>query len=662
MQAGAHSPDLHRLDTLWRHFLATNQLLPELDPLVAQSWRRCAPRLNPHSPLHWAYVSAEVWPLTLNQHITMLAIARPIMEDVHQYIDGSGAVLILADNTDCVLECLGDSELLSSARDFGLRPGAFLDESRIGTNGWAVALIERSPAQIIGAEHFSVQWHAYASAAAPIFDVDGNPVGTIGLLERCTQRSPHSLGIAVAAAKAIENQLQANLFVREANAHATELNAAMDAISEGVLAWTAQGLIMHLNHMAGELLGLAPATVVGRRLGEYVTLPESLARAVGQGEEVNDSEANLRLLDGATCACLVSLRVVRGADGQPEMFIATLRRLDQVRQLVTRLVGAQARLTLDDIVGHGVPARRVRKQALAAAEAKACVLLVGESGTGKNVLARAIHNSGRRSAGPFLAVNCRAIPRELALGEFMGFEAGAFNSGQTIGQPSKFELAHGGTLFLEEVEALPLEVQTALLRVIEAGDVIRLGGTRVIPVDTRLIVSTASQLEARVAEGSFRADLLLRLSSFVINPLPVRERPEDIPLLIERLLEKLSVQLGQHLAITPGALTALRAYPWPGNIRELESVIERATVASEGHPIATEHLPPAIRQRRALAPGKQSTELVRSLQESEESAILAAGRAARGHLTQAAQLLGVSRTTLWRKMKALGIAIEDFRR
>jgi transcriptional activator for dhaKLM operon len=270
----------------------------------------------------------------------------------------------------------------------------------------------------------------------------------------------------------------------------------------------------------------------------------------------------------------------------------------------------------------------VRRQALRAADAKACVLLVGESGTGKNVLARAIHNSGRRAGGPFLAINCRAIPHGLVLGEFLGFEASAFNTGLSTGQPSKFELAHGGTLFLEEIEALPLEMQAALLRVIEAGDVIRLGGTRVIPVDTRLIAATTADLDALVAEGAFRADLLLRLSSFFINLPPLRDQPAEIPLLIDRLRDKLSAQLGHPVSLVPAAHAALCVYPWPGNVRELETVMERAVAACEGQPIQLEHLPAVVRHRRAITPHRQATEPVRSLAEAEQAAIVAAGRAA----------------------------------
>ncbi|MBI4770768.1 MAG: sigma 54-interacting transcriptional regulator, partial [Chloroflexi bacterium] len=568
-------------------------------------------------------------------------------------------IVLLLDSTACLLEALGDPDTLAGVTGMGVRPGVFLDEGRIGTSAFGVALMESSPVQMVGPEHFLACFHDLSTAAAPIFDLQGHPVGTFGLLETAARRSAQSLGVVVSAARAIENQLQADLFVREANTHATELNAIMDSMSDGVLAWTVRGTILHLNNQAGKLLGLTPASVVGRPLVEYLTLPEGLAQALTRGEELNDVDIGFKAA-GNRCECLVSLRLICGPEREPLAYIATLRRIEQVRQLVNRLVGAQARLTLDDLVGNSPASRRIRRQALAVTDARACVLLRGESGTSKNVLARAIHNSSRRAGGPFLALNCRAIPRELALGEFLGFEAGAFNSGPSAGQPSKFELADGGTLLLEEVEALPRDMQAALLRVIEAGDVIRLGGTRVIPVDVRVIASSTADLEARVAEDVFRADLLFRLSSFVITTTPLRERPEDIPLLIERLLEKLSVQVGRPLTLSAQTRAALCAYPWPGNVRELESVIERAVLLCDGPEIRPEHLPEAIRQRRAIVPHKPLTEPVRSLAEAERVAILSAGRAARGNLTQASQYLGIGRTTLWRKMKEFNLSARDF--
>ena len=527
MQSSKIPEDIALLKSAWEAFTTNGKILDgvELNPLVSASWMRCGLRMNPNGPLNWTYAGENALQSTLRQHTTLRNIARPIMEDIYQFMEDRRVILILTDSAGCLLEMFGEPGLLAELQGMGLRRGAYLDAGHSGTNAIAVTLFEAMPVQIVGPEHFFPTLHELSSVSAPVHEMEGHPVGILGLVEPVQQHSEQSLGVVVAGARAIENQLRADLIVREANAKTAELYATMDSITEGVLAWSSDGVIMHLNEQAGKTLYLSPTTVVGRPMSDFFSLPENIARAVALRQELNDIET-VFVVDGTPRECLVSLRIISSQENDTLVCIMTIRRIEQVHQLVNRLVGAQARLTLDDIVGHGAAAKKIRKQALAAANAKACVLLIGEPGTGKNILARAIHNSGQRAGGPFLAINCRAIPRELALGEFLGFEAGAFNSGPSSGQPSKFELAQGGTLFLEEIEALPLETQAALQRVIEMGDVIRLGGNRVIPVDTRIIASTTRTMDELLEQDSFRHYLLLRLSSFVINMEPLRKRSE----------------------------------------------------------------------------------------------------------------------------------------
>ena len=653
------SEDKTRRKHAWEQFTSTGKLVEDagLNSLVTASWMRCGLRMNPKGPLSWTYASENALQSTLKQHTTLRDIARPIMEDIYQFLEDCRATLILTDSSGCLLEMLGEPSLTAELQSMGFRPGVYLDEGHLGTNAVAVTLFEAMPSQIVGAEHFSVHLHDLSSVAAPVHAIEGHPLGVLELVEPAEQYSRQSFGAVVAGARAIENQLQADLLVREANAKTAELYATMDSITEGVLAWSSEGVVMHLNDQAGKTLYLSPTIVVGRPMSEFFSLPENIARAVALGQELTDVETAF-VVDGTPRECLVSLRIISSQENY-QVYIMTVRRIEHVHQLVNRLVGARARLTLDDIVGHGVAAKKIRKQALAAANAEACVLLTGESGTGKNILARAIHNSGRRAGGPFLAINCRAIPRELALGEFLGFEAGAFNTGASLGQPSKFELAQGGTLFLEEIETLSLETQAALQRVIEMGDVIRLGGNRVIPVDARIIASTTRSMDELLEVDAFRHDLLLRLSSFVITMEPLRKRAEDIPLLVEHLLDKLTIQLNRPLKVSSAALQALAEYPWPGNIREVEAVMERAALLYEGPQIELENLPHAVAQRSALIKGKPLVQPIQTLEEAERSAILTATHAANGNLTKAAQSLGISRTTLWRKIKELEISIES---
>jgi len=340
--------------------------------------------------------------------------------------------------------------------------------------------------------------------------------------------------------------------------------------------------------------------------------------------------------------------------------VMTFRLTQRVRELVSKQVGSLAGQSLEDLVGESQATRQVRKQILAAGKASACVLLEGETGTGRATVARAIHNSGPRRDRPFISMHCRAIPRELVLAEFLGFEAGAYAHINRGGQPSKFELAHSGTLFLDEIDALPLDMQAALFQVIETGAVLRLGATRPIHVDVRIIASTTVPLENAVADGIFRADVYYRLRSFHIRLSPLRERREDIPALVSQKLALLARQVGQPLTLSPRAVDALNSYAWPGNIRELESALERAVAVGENSLIEFDHLPRPVRER-AHAVAEAVGEPAQSLAEAERQAIIAAGRVSRGNLSQAAVLLGIGRSTLWRKMRTMGLTIDDFR-
>jgi transcriptional regulator of acetoin/glycerol metabolism len=663
MQTNAFPLDLNSLVRMRQNFITTGHIDRQVDPLVAKSWRRCALSLNPNTPANISSLSDKTLSGLLINMFELIAVSHPVMEDLYQFIVGLGAVVCLLDNTTCVLEIIGDDSAMHHIGLLGLRRGAFWGEGHVGTNAFAVALWERSPAQVVGPEHYLSAMDSLACAAAPIYDPTGWPIGVIGIATQAELACPYMLSAVSAAAQAIGKQLQADDLLQDANRHLSELNATLEAISEGVLSWNTDGIITHINSQAGEMLDLDPHQAVGGHIEESLTLPDSVIDAALRNQPLRDAKVSFMVGGTRRVDCLVSLQPVCECekDGQLTSYIITLRPIEQVHQLVSRLVGARATLSLSDIVGQSSSIERVRRQALAAARSRANVLLLGESGTGKHAAARAIHQQSSGSDNPFLAINCRAIPRELIISEFMGYEGGAFSGANAEGRPSKFELASGGTIFLDEVEALPLEMQAALVRVIESGHVMRLGSTRVIPVDVRLIASSDVNLEAEMAEGNFRADLLYCLSSFVIEIPSLRERPEDLPMLIDNILFRLSSAVGGTVSLDPAARCIMLNYPWPGNVRELEHVLERAIIISEGGLVLPEHLPQAVRYGRLIAPGMTHAEPVPTLREAERDAIVRAGYACRGNVTHMAKLLEVGRTTIWRKMKEFNLSTDDFR-
>ncbi len=287
------------------------------------------------------------------------------------------------------------------------------------------------------------------------------------------------------------------------------------------------------------------------------------------------------------------------------------------------------------------------------------ILLLSETGSGKEVMAQYIHRISLRRDGPFVAINCAAIPENLMESEFFGYEAGAF-TGATKRRPGYFEMAEGGTIFLDEIGEMDLGFQSKLLRVVETGTFYRVGGTKPVKVDFRIISATNRDLLKEVNEGRFRADLYYRLQGFDIRIPPLRERREDIPFLVEHFLGS---RHGTSAKITPEALECLTKEPWPGNIRELFNVLEKALIMAQGEPVSLDHLPVEITQ--ACAPvSEQEPEQppepepapppTRSLAEVEKEYILRVLEHEGGHQGRAASVLGISPRTLYRKLKEYG--------
>jgi sigma-54 dependent transcriptional regulator, acetoin dehydrogenase operon transcriptional activator AcoR len=310
--------------------------------------------------------------------------------------------------------------------------------------------------------------------------------------------------------------------------------------------------------------------------------------------------------------------------------------------------------TFDNIISNNPAMLSLVEQVRRIADSSATVLILGESGTGKELFAQAIHEASNKNKGPFIAINCGAIPRDLIESELFGYEEGAFSGAKKKGKPGKFELACGGTLFLDEVGELPLESQTKLLRVLEERKIDRLGGTTPLPVDFRLVTATNCELLTLAKSGKFRSDLYYRINEFPIEIPPLRSRPEDIPLLARHFLAEVSrrEQL-PTLKISEEALQTLARYNWPGNVRELRSLMRQMTWKAQGQTIEPHHLPSTLNQGQRKA-GISGT-LQEQLAQAERNAILSALQSAEGNRALTGRMLGIHRTALYKKMARLGI-------
>lgn len=638
----------------WRDFQHTGYCSASIvPPPILRSWQRCAARgLSPE-----ALVTPLARPLNPEQQ-ALLKWARSSIEDLYQFIDHPDFVVLLADAHCLVLDLQGDPHIVEQVRRFGLRPGASLAEEHIGANAVDLALREAQPIQTVGAEHYCVCCHDLVFAAAPLFDVAGQALGALAVVTRAATAHSHILGLAVAAAQALHNQLRNEQLLAEANDQLAELYATLETMSDGLIFISPQGDIKRINSLAAQMLGVTVRAVSGRPLEEALTPPTLLRLALKKRQELSEQELLWPGQRGAVAA-MCSLHPVWDQGRRYLGALITLRPTQSVHRLVQRVVGAHAQFTFSDIIGQSPAMLQALHRSHLAANSNACVLLRGESGVGKVMFAQAIHNASNRADGPFIQVNCAAVPWALLAGELFGVEGGDGKSEQH-GRPGKLELAQGGTLFLREVGALSIDLQTSLLRAIEMRHIIRPGGHRVVPVDVRIITTGGPDLERQVAEGRFRADLAARLSAFSIDIPALRDRGDDLLLLVNRLLMLLGERLGKQVVLAPDALQAMRAYPWGGNVRELELVLERLLQSTEKNVLTLDDLPQSI----ALAAGSialpKQPRLADSHTLAECDAIVRAGRRAAGHLGRTAEVLGISRATLWRKMREYGLTKEHF--
>ncbi|MEC7227511.1 MAG: sigma 54-interacting transcriptional regulator, partial [Candidatus Latescibacterota bacterium] len=381
---------------------------------------------------------------------------------------------------------------------------------------------------------------------------------------------------------------------------------------------------------------------------------------LADGGQFNNRVITLRTVRG-NAAVMANLQPVMNDEKRVVGAVLTFREMGEVGRLVNRVIGVQRTYTFDDIIGTSSVIEKAKELARIAASTGSNILIEGETGTGKEVFAQAIHNASAFSEGPFLAVNCGAIPRDLIESELFGYVEGAFTGASKKGRLGKFELASGGTIFLDEIGELPTEVQVKLLRVLQEKSIVRVGADRTIPINCRLIAATNRSLMREVEEGRFRRDLLYRINVMKLEVPPLRDRQGDISLLAERFMRTFAERNGKVVTqIAPDVLRRLDAYDWPGNVRELENALEHAIALVKNQTISLTDMPANVIETTPSRDGLHEELSFEQAKVNHHEAVLQlhleALRAEAGDVSKAAERLGISRATLYRRLKEYGLA------
>ncbi|MFM0572649.1 sigma-54-dependent Fis family transcriptional regulator [Paraburkholderia caledonica] len=625
--------------------------------IVDASWHRCLnDRVDPGATSGPPPLDEERIQEVRAKNSRLLDAVEPLFKQTRELLLRTETVLLLTDPTGTILDLTGDSRIVGPLGELRLIPGCEWTEGTGGTNAIGTALALQQPVQIHSAEHFCIAMKRWTCAATVIRDPqDGTVLGGVDVSGLAHTYSRHSLPFIVSLASRIENGLGRVMMERHLRLLENTLGYCSGR-TDGVAIVDELGRLVKTN---------SPARAAFARLGVLGSLegafPITDIAAIADGKMPLHSPEWLRMArverikDGADTLgfMLIAPASIRPASFRPDRVLS---------------VESERTAPFSTIIGTSPLLRAAIQKAQQLAKTTVPVLLLGETGVGKELFARGVHEASTRVDGPFVALNCGSLSRDLLTSELFGYAEGAFTGARRSGMMGKIEAANRGTLFLDEIGEMPLDIQPHLLRVLEEGEVLRLGENIARKVDFRLVAATHRDLRAEIADGSFRADLYYRLAVTSISIPPLRERKEDLPGLLDHWLRVSCDRFGVgNVAMDDTAFECLMEYAWPGNVRELRNAIEGAVLmASDGvirigdlpAETHTPLVPAAARDNRPAGGSEAEPKEVRSLDAAEADSIKLAIQKYRGNLTEAAAQLGIAKSTLYQKVAKYGLAVD----
>jgi len=600
--------------------------------------------------------------LKREQNRVLCAHAMPVMETLHEQIINTQSMIVLTNAEGLILHSVGDDDFLQRAEKVALRPGANWSEDRQGTNAIGTALAEGCAMVVHGDQHYLTANRFLTCSSVPIVDPYGDVVGVLDVTGDHRSYHPHTMALAKMSVQMIENHLFTTTFHETLQLSFHGRPEFVGTLMEGIVAFTNDGRFLSANRSAQFQLGMPLAALRAHTLSSLFQVTSM--QLIDRVRASLDPHIMLNLSNGTVVCARIQFRRAAADDGRrpadvhdrarpaarvavPQQAGAGLSRLGYLDTGDTQVALVIAKVR--KVIGKDIP-----------------ILITGETGTGKELLAQAIHNDSPRRDGPFVAVNCASIPETLIESELFGYEEGAFTGARRKGAVGKLLQANGGTLFLDEIGDMPYPLQVRLLRVLQERLVNPLGSTKTIPVDIAIICATHRDLRELIAQHRFRDDLYYRLNGLVVRLPPLRDRT-DLSIVIQKMLQHESAAraCGVPLSVAPDVMSLFERCTWPGNFRQLGNLLRTAAaMVDDDGEIRREHLPEDFFEdlrcgdasgaaADALPTGDVPIPQNGSLQDVATSVIAAALARHGGNVSAVARSLGVSRNTIYRRMPAV---------
>ncbi|MDQ0507480.1 sigma-54-dependent Fis family transcriptional regulator [Xanthobacter agilis] len=662
-----------KIMTSWERFLGGDpESSDALRRLVDDSWRRClSGSVDPRRDQAPPPMREDSLYSLRDRCSDLVEASAPVMASAREFLSETGTVMVLTNDTGVILNLEGDQRLRGAAENIHLLSGATWSEMTCGTNAIGTAIAVGQPVQIHSAEHFCSGIKRWSCSADVIRDpYDGTILGVVDVSGLSDTFNRHSLALVVATAGRIENRL-AQI---EMDARFRLLERCLPRLSsgtaDGLIVFDRRGRAVKANGAAGDAL-----LDLKRRHADLPTTDISALRLGWRKDDElpRDLPGWMRrewlepvVVDGERLGVMLAIPGRARSVPTPP---APAPPASGVRAGGAGATGGP----FNRLVGQAPALRQAVTRAEQLAKSRAPVLLLGETGVGKDVFAQCLHAASPGRDGPFVALNCGGLSRELLSSELFGYAEGAFTGARRGGMIGKIEAADGGTLFLDEIGEMPKDLQPHLLRVLESGEVYRIGETRPRKVHFRLIAATNRDLRQEIQAGRFRMDLFYRVAVTSITIPPLRERASDIPVLAEQLMDELARRQGvPPRPLVPAVLDLFFAYGWPGNVRELRNVIESMLLIGEGPELGEADVPDEIRTPAeapvGFADAGQSPVSpalgLSGMEHAERAALIRAMQAQRGNVTAVARSLGIAKSTVYAKLRRYDLenAVDEVRR
>jgi transcriptional regulator of acetoin/glycerol metabolism len=639
------------INKAWKDFISTGNVNPKVRSEIGDSWIRCMNYgVNPYDGK--GHVRHSNIKELIDKNNELISVARPIMESIYSMVRGSGFALFLTDKDGYIVDVIGDNDIMKRIEELNFLKGELWSETVVGTNAIGTALYLGKPVQTIGAEHYGVNQHSWTCSASPIYDEDDNLIGCINMSGNYYNAHSHTLGIVTAAAQSIQKQMALAISYKL-------LNVTFDSISEGMIVINEYMKVKRINGRALKILNISLEEAMNMNINEVLNGVDFHKLLQEKNKSLNNIEWDFSI-NNDIIKCVINVLPLN-KNGKSSGMVITFTEVKIVHKLVNKFVGYKAQYEFKDIMTTSKEMANMIAFAKKASKSDCNILIQGESGTGKELISQSIHNYSDRARGPFVAVNCASIPSELVESELFGYEKGAFTGASKEGHPGKFELADGGTIFLDEIGELPLDIQSKLLRVLDNGKIVRVGGTYEKQLNVRVIGATNRILKNEIRRKNFREDLYYRLSVMEIKTIPLRERKDDIDVLVNDFVQRLNIKnKNKIITVSKEYIDKLKKYDWDGNIRELKNVVERDYYLSEDEMMNIDinnldynNMTQTLHQE----PINQEEIKIIPLDLLEENAIRDAIKKCDGNLQLTSKLLSIGRATLYRKIKKYHIDV-----